>query len=84
MNTEQLKEFLFNAEAEMKLDVVPLSHFVEAMKTLGFPEENYELETMGWESDFWLDYKKDNYPYKVTFSGSLFYGSYKVSKEFIA
>ena len=84
MNIEQLKEFLFNAESEMKLDVVPLSDFVDAMQTLGFPPENYEHETMGWETDFWLDYTKDNYPYKVTFSGSLFYGNYKVSKQFIA
>lgn len=84
MNTEQLKQFLFNAESEISFNMMPLIDIVENMKTLGFPEKNYEFETDGWQSNFWLDYTKDNYPYKVTFSGSLFYGNFKVTKEFIA
>lgn len=84
MNIEQLKEFLYNDATELKIDMVPLDSIVTDMNILGFPPENYEFETNGWESDFWLDYTKNNYPYKVTFSGSLFYGNFKVSKEFIA
>ena len=84
MNTEQLKQFLFNAVSEISFNMMPLIDIVENMKTLGFPEKNYEFETDGWQSNFWLDYTKDNYPYKVTFSGSLFYGNFKVTKEFIA
>lgn len=84
MNIEQLKEFLYNDATELKIDMVPLDSIVTDMNTLGFPPENYEFETNGWESDFWLDYTKANYPYKVTFSGSLFFGNFKASKEFIA
>lgn len=82
MNIEQLKEFLYNDATELKIDMVPLDSIVTDMNTLGFPPENYEFETNGWY--FWLDYTKNNYPYKVTFSGSLFFGNFKASKEFIA
>lgn len=84
MNIEQLKEFLYDAVTEIKIDMVPLQDIVDDMQALGFPPESYEFETNGWESDFWLDYTKANYPYKVTFSGSLFFGNFKASKEFIA
>ena len=83
MNTEQLKAFLYNDAESLPLEMQPLDHFVDLMVELGFPKNDYEFETNGWESDFWLDFKKPNYPYKVTFSGSLFYGGFKVNKEFI-
>lgn len=84
MDIELLKEFLFNAESELKFDMVPLIDIIENMKALGFPEEDYEHETNGWQCDFWLDFTKEGYPYKVTFTGSLFYGGYCVSKELLS
>lgn len=83
MNTIELKTFLEDDSSEIRLPMMPLEDIVEAMVELGFPEEDYEYDTNGWQCDFWLEFTKTDYQYKVTFSGSLYYGGYKVSKELL-
>ena len=83
MNTLELKTFLYDDSTEIKIPMCPLNDIVEAMDEFGFPRDQYELDTNGWQVDFWLDFTKAGYPYKVTIAGSLFYGSFTASKELL-
>jgi hypothetical protein len=46
------------------------------MESLGY--EMQDIETNGWEVDYWTEFKKEDITYKV--SGGLVYGDCKIEK----
>lgn len=65
-----------NEDEVIECKHLPLSLIVEVMESLGY--EMDEIETNGWEVDYWTEFKKDNITYKV--SGGLVYGDCKIEK----
>jgi hypothetical protein len=56
----------------------PMDDIVETMKNLGFEVDEDEIDTNGWQVDFWLYCFKDGIKYLI--DGSWYYGNYKFSK----
>lgn len=65
-----------NEDEVIECKHLPLSLVVEVMESLGY--EMDEIETNGWEVDYWTEFKKDDITYKV--SGGLVYGDCKIEK----
>lgn len=65
-----------NEDEVIECKHLPLSLIVEVMESLGY--EMDEIETNGWEVDYWTEFKKDYITYKV--SGGLVYGDCKIEK----
>jgi hypothetical protein len=65
-----------NEEKVIECKHLPLSLIVEVMESLGY--EMQDIETNGWEVDYWTEFKKEDITYKV--SGGLVYGDCKIEK----
>ena len=85
MNLRTTLEVFLNDFSEGSVDIpmTPLNEIVNTFHSLGFPSEYHDYETNGWQCDFWLELIKVGYLFKVTVTGSLYYGQFKVSKELI-
>lgn len=74
-----LKEFLESDQKELCIDMQPVDNVEAAMKEHGWKMIWDELETNGWEHDFWIPFEKDGET--ITFGGSWYSGNYNLSKD---
>lgn len=74
-----LKEFLESDQKEFKIPMMPVSDVEDMLKKYGWEMEWDDLETNGWEHDFWIPFIKDDDT--ITFGGSWFSGGYTLTKE---
>jgi hypothetical protein len=59
--------------------MVPINNIDKVMEELGFTDnDDYDLN--GWDCEFWKSYSKNGL--KLTFNGSLYYGQFKVWKDY--
>ena len=63
-------------KAEM---LIPFGIAEDILAKAGFIFDGSEMETNGWQVDYWINMVKDNDTYKV--SGSMYYGDFKIQKQ---
>jgi hypothetical protein len=66
-------------ETSYKFEMQPMDNIVSTMIELGFEVDEDEIDTNGWQMDFWLYCFKDGIKYLI--DGSWYYGQYRFSKE---
>ena len=68
---------VLKGKEKASFDMVSLDNIINDLDYMGF-EVDKEIETNGWQVDFWLMCSKDGVDYVV--SGSLYYGNFIFSK----
>ena len=81
MDLEVLNLFLNNDEETLEITVQPLQDIINIFENLGFEYLSDMYGTNRWQCDFWMYFKKNNYPYQIMIDGSLYYGNYRIYKE---
>lgn len=81
MDLETLNLFLNNDNDTLQIPMQPLQDIIDIFENLGFEYLSDMYDINGWQCDFWMYFKKDNYPYQIMINGSLYYGNYKIYKE---
>lgn len=77
-NKQLIEEFIKSTDKELSLPMMPIDDIDNIMQELGFlDQDDYDIN--GWSCDFWKSYSDDSY--NIGFSGSLYYGQFKLSKE---
>ncbi len=70
---------VFEEGGQAELSYVPFNELIKTAKFFGIELDVSELDTNAWQLDFWWEFEYKNESY--TISGSVFYGSYTISKD---
>lgn len=73
----EFAEFIDSEESVLEYDCVSFGIVESILEELGFTWDN-ELDTNGWEVDYWATFKKDDITLSV--SGSMYYGHLSITK----
>ena len=73
----EFTEFMDSEESALEYDCLSFDILEQVLEELGFIWDN-ELETNGWEVDYWAKFKKDEIVLSI--SGSMYYGDLTITK----
>lgn len=76
---EMLLEFIKSSETELKLPCLTVHDYDKVLKNIDYEAEPFD-DINGWQVDFWFYWKHKELP-KLTLSGSLYAGKYKLTKD---
>ena len=72
---ELLKKVINGEINNAQIQMSPISHIEDLLEELGINTNDNELESNGWQVDFWIKYEE-----KYQLSGSLYYGGFTFTK----
>jgi len=76
---EEIRVLTGNESGKIKIDILPICEYQKLIEEAGGSFDIDEMDTNGWEVDFWINFKL--FESSFTLSGSLFYGNYEITKE---
>jgi hypothetical protein len=76
---DRLKEFLEGDGTELPLVMQPIDDIKNALEKYGWEMEWDDMDTNGWEHDFWIPFTKDEET--ITLGGSWYHGGYTLSRD---
>lgn len=76
-NKKAILSVINEEKKEIKLDLCIPNDIEEFLKELGY--KRGEIETNGWQYDYWISYKEENKSF--TFAGSGYYGEQSFSND---